>query len=89
MPEIPVIHNVDGKVADDLDELRAKLVGQIAQPVLWTTCIRGMLDGGVTRLIECGAGKVLAGLSKRIERSLTTDSIGSLEGLQAALAGDP
>lgn len=88
MPEVPVVHNVDGKVAANLTELKTKLIDQIAQPVLWTTCVRSMLDAGVSRLIECGAGKVLAGLSKRIERSLPTDSIGGLEGLQAALRDD-
>lgn len=87
MPDIPVVHNVDGKVAEDENQLKEKLVAQIAAPVLWTTCVRAMLDAGASRLIECGAGKVLAGLSKRIDRSLTTDSIGTADGLRAALGG--
>jgi [acyl-carrier-protein] S-malonyltransferase len=85
MPEIPVVHNVDGRVAEDPSELRAKLLAQIAAPVLWTRCVAAMVASGASRLIECGAGKVLAGLSKRIDRSLVTDSIGTTDGLHAAL----
>ena len=86
MPTIPVYHNVDGQPAADLETLRTKLVAQIAAPVRWTTCVRNMLDAGASELVECGAGKVLSGLSKRIERSLDTTAIGTLDGLQAALA---
>jgi [acyl-carrier-protein] S-malonyltransferase len=85
MPDIPVVHNVDGTIAEDLAQLKAKLVAQIAAPVLWTTCVQNMRDAGVSRLIECGAGKVLAGLSKRIDRSLRTDSIGTIDGLNDGL----
>jgi [acyl-carrier-protein] S-malonyltransferase len=85
MPQIPVVHNVDGMIAADIGALRAKLVAQLAEPVLWTRCTEAMIAGGVERLVECGPGTVLSGLVKRINRSVTTDSLGTLDGLRAAL----
>jgi [acyl-carrier-protein] S-malonyltransferase len=85
MPRIPVIHNVDAEIAEDLVALKAKLMAQISQPVLWTRCTQAMIDQGVDRLVECGPGKVLSGLVKRIDRSVTTDALGTLDGLTAAL----
>ncbi len=75
MPKIPVVHNVDAAVAADPDELRGKLLQQIARPVQWTRCVEAMLVRGVTRFVECGAGKVLAGLIKRIDRSAPVSNI--------------
>ncbi len=86
MPEIPVVHNVDAEVAEDVQALRDKLMAQIAQPVLWTRCAQAMIAAGVDRLVECGPGKVLCGLLRRIDRSVATDALGSLDGLAAALA---
>lgn len=86
MPEIPVVHNVDGAVAADLTELRDKLMAQIAEPVLWTRCVEKMIALGADRLVECGPGAVLCGLSKRIDRNVSSDSLGSLDGLRSALA---
>lgn len=85
MPSIPIVHNVDGEVAPDLDALRSKLMAQIAEPVLWTRCAQNMVAAGVTRLVECGPGKVLSGLVKRIDKSVQAESLGTLDGLRAAL----
>lgn len=85
-PAIPVVQNVDAEVADDLTELRRKLLEQISQPVLWTACVRSMAGRGVSRFVECGAGRVLSGLVKRIDKSADTSSIGTLDGLRGALA---
>ncbi|MCZ6711690.1 MAG: ACP S-malonyltransferase [Gammaproteobacteria bacterium] len=85
MPEIAVVHNVDARVAENVQDLREKLVAQIAQPVLWTRCAQAMISAGVERLVECGPGKVLSGLLRRIDRSIATDALGSLDGLSAAL----
>ncbi len=85
MPSIPIVHNVDGEMASDLDDLRAKLMAQIAEPVLWTRCAQQMVSAGVNRLLECGPGKVLTGLIKRIDKSVEADSLGTLDGLRAAL----
>jgi [acyl-carrier-protein] S-malonyltransferase len=85
MPEIPVVHNVDAGIAEDLPALRGKLMAQISQPVLWTRCAQAMIATGVDRLVECGPGKVLSGLVKRIDRSIATAALGTLDGLSAAL----
>jgi [acyl-carrier-protein] S-malonyltransferase len=86
MPEIPVVHNVDAKVASDLADLRNKLMEQIAQPVQWTRCMQVMIAAGANEFVECGAGKVLAGLIKRIDRKMPVHNIESSEAFEAALA---
>jgi [acyl-carrier-protein] S-malonyltransferase len=88
MPSIPVVHNVDAEGAPDVDALRHKLLAQISQPVLWTACVRTMASRRVTRLVECGPGRVLSGLIKRIEPAVTMSALGSLDGLRQALAGE-
>jgi [acyl-carrier-protein] S-malonyltransferase len=71
MPAIPVLHNVDVAVADSADTIRENLVKQLYQPVRWVETIRAMKNQGAERLIEPGPGKVLTGLGKRIENTLT------------------
>jgi len=71
-PEIPVIHNVDVTAYSDQSAIRAALVRQLWQPVRWSDTIRALLDQGVERFAECGPGKVLAGLNRRISRASTT-----------------
>lgn len=88
MPDIPVIQNVDAATAGDVEALRRKLLEQISSPVLWTACVRAMADRGITRMVECGPGRVLGGLIKRIDRSVDTKALGSLEGLREALGGE-
>ena len=85
MPEIPVVHNVDAAVARDLDDLREKLMEQIARPVQWTRCMQAMIDAGTDQFVECGAGKVLAGLIKRIDRKMPVSNIESPDAFEAAL----
>jgi len=84
-PAIPVVQNVDAAIAASVGEVRDKLLAQISQPVLWTGCVRTMADSGVAHLVECGPGRVLAGLIKRIDKSLRTDSLGTLSGMREAL----
>jgi [acyl-carrier-protein] S-malonyltransferase len=84
-PQIPVVQNVDASVAPDLATLRRHLLEQISHPVLWTACVRTMVSRGVDRLVECGPGKVLGGLIKRIDKSVNTAQLGTLDGLRAAL----
>jgi [acyl-carrier-protein] S-malonyltransferase len=85
MPKIPVVHNVDATVAESLDDLRGKLLAQIARPVQWTRCVEAMIAGGVGEFVECGAGKVLAGLIKRIDRTRTVHNIEAPDGFDTAL----
>lgn len=70
-PQIPVINNID--VAEEVDAVRIRdaLVRQAFGPVRWVECVRAIQARGVTTLVECGPGKVLAGMAKRIEPSLT------------------
>lgn len=86
MPTIDVIHNVDAKAATDLADLRSKLLEQMARPVQWTNCTRTMIEQGVGQFVECGAGKVLAGLVKRIDRATPVHSIESPGAFEGALA---
>lgn len=74
-PTIPVINNVDVQAEIRADDIRAALVKQLHRPVRWVETIRKMADEGVDRLIECGPGKVLVGLNKRIERGMTTQAV--------------
>jgi [acyl-carrier-protein] S-malonyltransferase len=80
-----VVQNVDAAVSDDVAGVRRKLLEQISRPVLWTACVEAMAARGVTRLVECGPGRVLSGLIKRIDKSLATDHLGTLDGMRAAL----
>jgi [acyl-carrier-protein] S-malonyltransferase len=63
---IPVLHNADVESAESADAIKDALVRQLVQPVRWVETVRQMVSSGVTHIVECGPGKVLAGLSKRI-----------------------
>ena len=85
MPSVPVIHNVDAKAAEDLAALSLKLIGQVAEPVRFVDCVKTMQGMGVNRMIECGPGSVLAGLVRRIDRSIETLSGGGLGALEKTI----
>ena len=84
-PNIPVVHNVHGKTESDPAVIKALLVEQIYSAVRWVDCVETMLAAGITHTIECGPGKVLSGLNKRINKSLNCSNIDSPESLSAAL----
>lgn len=69
-PQIPVINNIEVAVEADPDRIRAALYGQAFGPVRWVECVRAIKARGIDTLIECGPGKVLAGLVKRIDAEL-------------------
>ncbi|MBQ0711897.1 MAG: ACP S-malonyltransferase [Porticoccus sp.] len=69
-PEILVVHNVSAQTESDPERIKQLMIEQICSPVLWVDCVKTLTDNGVDTLVECGAGKVLSGLCKRIERSL-------------------
>ena len=75
MPRVPIIHNQSATIADSVDEIREKLQLQLYQPVKWVASVNSMQQQGVGGLIECGPGKVLTGLTRRIERSLQSYAI--------------
>lgn len=65
-PKIPVVHNVDIEISQHPDDIRARLVAQLYCPVRWVETIQRFADEGITVVVECGPGKVLSGLIKRI-----------------------
>ncbi len=85
-PSIPVVHNVNAKTEMDPEKIKAILVEQIFSPVQWTHCVQALASQGVTAAIECGPGKVLCGLVKRIDKNISCLSIEDSAGLDAALA---
>ena len=85
LPDIGIVHNVDAQVAESVSAIREKLLGQLTIPVFWIDCVQRLQALGVDALVECGPGKVLSGLAKRIDRSLRTAAIGDRSGLTAAL----
>lgn len=82
---IPVIQNVNAAAETESAKLKANLLRQLYSPVLWTDSVRSLVSGGVEMAVECGTGKVLAGLAKRIDRSLAVHSIEDPDSLAKAL----
>jgi len=70
-----VLHNVDADYSNSIEEIKSKLVEQLYKPVLWTSIVQKMKESGAEKIIEAGPGKVLAGLSRRIHKSLSGSAI--------------
>lgn len=85
VPQIPVIQNVDVQMHQDPAAILQALVDQAWHPVRWVQTIQAMAHFGVTHIVECGPGKVLSGLVKRIDGSLVALSVNDPASLQAAL----
>ena len=84
-PAISVINNVDVAVVSEPDGIRDALVRQAWHPVRWVETLRAMKEQGVTHVVECGPGKVLAGLTRRIDSELTGLAITDPASLESAL----
>lgn len=84
-PQIPVIHNVNVEKTSEPADIKSLMVEQIYSPVLWTQTVERMIDEGVTTIIECGPGKVLCGLNKKVSRSLAVASLEDVAGLEKAV----
>ena len=76
-PQIPVIHNVDGLDREEPQAIRQALVEQLYASVKWVDCVKQIKTYGVDHIFECGPGKVLSGLIKRIDRSIVCSSLNS------------
>jgi [acyl-carrier-protein] S-malonyltransferase len=83
-PRIPVLHNVDVSEHTDPDAIRSVLAAQLHSPVRWVETIQAMRDRGADRILEMGPGKVLTGLTRRIDRSLRAVCVESPEALEQA-----
>lgn len=85
-PTIPIVHNVHASIESDPGKIRQLMVEQTASPVRWTQSIEFMVARGVERVVECGPGKVLSGLCRRIHKPLSASAIETPDALQATLA---
>ncbi|MEE8463784.1 MAG: ACP S-malonyltransferase, partial [Gammaproteobacteria bacterium] len=82
---MPVVQNVEAQVSGSAAEIRSALVRQLYLPVRWVECVQYMASHGVDSLLECGPGKVLAGLNRRIDRGMGMHPVYDSGSLQAAL----
>lgn len=85
MPQVTVIQNFTAKAASSVDELIENLLAQLYSPVLWTDSVQSMVDQGIESTVECGPGKVLSGLNKKVHRPLAVAAINEPAGLEKAL----
>lgn len=90
-PQIPVVNNIDVAVETDADRIRGALYRQAFGPVRWVECVLALQARGLTHLVECGPGKVLAGMVKRIDANLVGAALfdpASLEDAKGLLKGN-
>jgi len=83
--KVKVIHNVDADYADNIEAIKAKLIEQLHMPVLWSDSVIKMKESGVVKLIEVGPGKVLTGLTRRIDKSLSASAIIDVNSLKSTI----
>lgn len=83
-PTIKLVQNVSAEAVSDAAQIKANLVSQLSEPVLWTQSIALLNELGVEKTIECGPGKVLTGLNKRIVKGLDALAIGDVASFDAA-----
>jgi [acyl-carrier-protein] S-malonyltransferase len=86
-PAMTVVCAVDGTPYADAEDIRSRMKQQVYSPVRWVDTIAYMTANGVTTVIECGPGKVLAGLNKRIDRGLSSACIDTADALQTIIDG--
>lgn len=85
-PAVPVVHNVDAQAHASVEAIRDALVRQLYLPVRWTGCVQALAEAGAERIAECGPGKVLVGLVKRIDKSIDGRPLGTPADFEGALA---
>ena len=85
MPQIPVVNNVDVATETDVEAIKLALIKQLYSPVRWTETIELLAKSGISLVVEAGPGKVLQGLIKRIDKSITSASINDQASLTKAL----
>ncbi len=84
-PQVLVVHNVNAQTENDPEKIKQLMIEQICSPVLWVGCVNTLVANGIDTMVECGAGKVLSGLCKRIDRSLTAIATEDPVSLEKAL----
>jgi len=88
MPSMPIVHNVDAASATSPQEIVEKLKAQLHNPVRWTQCAETLAANKIDQIAECGPGKVLCGLQKRINKSISASALNSAEALMQLLTQD-
>lgn len=84
-PQVPVVHNVTAQTEQDPQKIKALMIEQIYSAVRWVECVNTMTAAGISLTVECGPGKVLSGLNKRINAELTTVSIEKPDEVESVL----
>jgi [acyl-carrier-protein] S-malonyltransferase len=84
-PQLPVVNNVDAEIVSDPAQIKDALARQASSPVRWVEAIQAMAHAGVSHVVECGPGKVLAGLTRRIENSLESLALADAPSIEATL----
>ena len=85
-PNYPIYHNVDAEASSDVEGIRSRLIRQLSSPVRWADIVTTMVSNGCDTLIECGPGKVLTGLSRRIDRGIAAKAIGTVDDFNDVLS---
>ncbi|MGB0467854.1 MAG: ACP S-malonyltransferase [Pontibacterium sp.] len=85
LPSIPVMQNVSAAVPETVEALKDNLLAQLYSPVLWTKSVQAMVEQGIEATVECGPGKVLSGLNKKVHKPLSVVAINEPAGLEKAL----
>jgi [acyl-carrier-protein] S-malonyltransferase len=85
-PKVPIMHNVHAKNEQDPEAIKALMLEQIYSPVKWVDCVKQLKESGINTIVECGPGKVLSGLCKRIDRDLTSVATENVVDFDAALS---
>ncbi|MEM1080576.1 MAG: ACP S-malonyltransferase, partial [Pseudomonadota bacterium] len=88
-PRIPVLHNIDVQARTEPDSIRHALVEQLVHPVRWTDTVLALLARSITQFYECGPGRVLCGLGKRMDRSVGWQTLDDVEWLRLRANGQP
>ncbi len=87
-PRIPLVPNVTAQPTREPEEIKKQLIQQLVQPVRWVESVRNMIEQGVTQFYEVGSGRVLAGLIKRIDRSVPCTPVSTLADLKRLTASE-
>jgi len=85
LPEVPVFHNVTAKPTNSIEDMNTALKEQLYNPVLWVDTVNNLIEAGVEATVECGPGKVLSGLNKRINKAVPSLALVSPEGMQKVI----
>jgi [acyl-carrier-protein] S-malonyltransferase len=83
-PAIDTVAATDATLYGSADDIRTRLARQVYSPVRWVSTVQAMLGSGADRVVECGPGKVLAGLQRRIDRKTPVATLDSLDALRSA-----